>query len=190
MNNSLSAGLVVLVLRTDHRSRRGRHHVSAHSGEFKQPRRQWRRHAEPNVFADHSSAASNGEALINSSESQTQTQLNNPPLVFIVFLLAHSSVTKTVMTIDEVGHVVTVFIGSLLTQKEGCTFKILHSGAAFKCLQFERRLCAVVQGFSSRLRQLGQAPADCRKSSDRKWMDRTPLFWKRKAKPRLKTFCV
>lgn len=123
MNNSLSARLVVMGLRTDHRSRREtdtmRLHIAVNSNKQDDNGEGMQIQTSSLItVALRQNVHFNGEALINSSESQTQTQLNNPPLMFIIFPLVHGSVTKTVMTMGEVGHGVTVFIGSLLTQPE------------------------------------------------------------------------
>lgn len=78
------------------------------------------RHRQPHRFADHSGATTHlhfdGETLINTSESFTQTQLGNPPWLLEVLLLVHWYLTENLLHMGEESHDVTALSGTPLRQ--------------------------------------------------------------------------
>lgn len=53
---------------------------------------------------------------MNSSESEAQTQIGNPPLLLVGPLLAHGCLPENVICMAEVSHDVTVFSDTALCQ--------------------------------------------------------------------------
>lgn len=69
-----------------------------------------------NYMASRDRNTFDGEELINSSESEAQTQLGNPPLLLAVLLSVHEYLTENITHMTKVGHDLTVFSGSPLCQ--------------------------------------------------------------------------
>lgn len=77
------------------------------------------------------------EALINSIDSWAQTGLSNPPLLFVVRLLAHGCLTEIIIHMSKVDHDVTTFSSTLL-----CQFTQLWRG-----LRYQRMTLSNICGF-------------------------------------------